>query len=79
MPVADLTGISIRHGGEFPMLEVLMIIDGRTGIHGHGYPMPVWGDRFMAEQDEDEGSHQLELIVRGRILSLAYFLQSIQE
>ena len=78
VPVPDLTKISSRRGGDFPMLEVLMIIDGRTGIRGHGYPMPVWGDRFMAEEDADEDSHQREIVVRGRILSLAYFLESIQ-
>lgn len=42
----DLTQISARNDGAFPMLDVIQIIDGRSGIRGHGYPMPVWGQRF---------------------------------
>jgi mono/diheme cytochrome c family protein len=76
--VPKLTDLAARNDGKFPMLEVIQTIDGRQGTRGHGYPMPVWGDRFEAHTD-DKGPYGAEAIVRGRILSLAYYLESIQE
>jgi mono/diheme cytochrome c family protein len=77
--VPDLTGIAARNGGVFPMLEVIQIIDGRTGVRGHGTAMPVWGDRFEASAASEAGDYGAEVLVRGRILSLATHLQAIQE
>ncbi|MDG4650424.1 c-type cytochrome [Roseibacterium sp. SDUM158017] len=82
--VPDLTKISERNDGEFPLLHVIQVIDGRTGIRGHGFPMPVWGSRFAAEAQAEAppgaGPHyENELLVRGRILALALYLESIQE
>ncbi|MCR8549815.1 cytochrome c [Salipiger sp. P9] len=77
VPVPDLTQISARNDGAFPMLAMIQVIDGRTGVRGHGYPMPVWGQRFK-DSAEEMGSYGSEIEVRGRILSLAYFLESIQ-
>jgi mono/diheme cytochrome c family protein len=76
--VPDLTTLAAQNEGTFPMHDVIMVIDGRSGIRGHGYPMPVWGTRFAAEAD-DLGAMVTELTVRGRVLSLALFLESIQE
>ncbi|QFT94187.1 hypothetical protein FIU86_15150 [Roseovarius sp. THAF9] len=78
VPVPSLTGLSAGNDGAFPMLRVIQTIDGRQGIKGHGYPMPVWGKRFQ-EDIETPGPYGAEAIVRGRILSLAYYLESIQE
>ncbi|MGR3322990.1 MAG: c-type cytochrome [Pseudooceanicola sp.] len=78
VPVPDLTQISARNDGEFPMLDIIQIIDGRTGVRGHGYPMPVWGRRFEEAMGADAG-YESELFVRGRVLALATYLQSIQE
>jgi mono/diheme cytochrome c family protein len=77
--VPDLTTIAADNDGTFPMLEMIQVIDGRTGVRGHGYPMPVWGDRFDAEVGEEAGPYGGELVVRGRVLALATYLQSIQE
>lgn len=79
VPVPDLTSIAERNDGVFPMLEIIYVIDGRTGVRGHGYPMPVWGSRYRAEIGDSAGPYGAELEVRGRILSLAYYLQSIQD
>lgn len=78
VPVPALTGLSEANDGVFPMLDVIQTIDGRQGIKGHGYPMPVWGNRFK-ESAEMAGPYGAEVIVRGRILSLAYYLESIQQ
>ncbi|MBJ3763849.1 c-type cytochrome [Maribius pontilimi] len=79
VPVPDLTTLAQANEGEFPMLDVIMFIDGRTGIRGHGYPMPVWGKRYEEEFGDDYGTMARELAVRGRILSLAYYLERIQK
>ncbi len=84
--VPDLTTLSQKNDGEFPMLEVIHVIDGRTGVRGHGSDlpgwvggMPIWGDRFEAAATQVAGDYGAELIVRGRILSLANYLESIQK
>lgn len=79
VPVPDLTTITQQNDGVFPMLEVIQVIDGRSGIRGHGYPMPVWGDRFDAEVGDSAGPYGSELVIRGRVLALATYLESIQE
>ncbi|MBY6002441.1 cytochrome c [Salipiger bermudensis] len=78
VPVPDLTQVSAQNDGVFPLLDMIQVVDGRTGIRGHGYPMPVWGKRFKSEIEGDIGAYASEIVVRGRILSLAYYLESIQ-
>jgi mono/diheme cytochrome c family protein len=74
---ADLTQLSKKNGGEFPFWTTYRMIDGREPIEGHGgRDMPIWGDRFKAEAPHSQGA---ESIVRGRILELIVYLQSIQE
>ena len=74
----DLTMLAQRNDGMFPMLNVIHIIDGRSGMRGHGGDMPVWGDRFSMKI-ENPGPYGAEVIIRGRTLSLAYYLESIQQ
>ena len=75
--VPDLTTLSAGNEGTFPMLDVIHIIDGRTGLRAHGGPMPVYGQVFDpgAEGPMSFGS---VLETRGRILSLALYLEAIQ-
>lgn len=40
--------------------------------------MPIWGERFRASATSQRGETE-EMVARGRILSLVYYLQSIQE
>ncbi len=77
----DLTGLAASNEGQFPMLEVIQIIDGRSGVRGHGTDagMPVWGAVYKAPLVGEIGSYGSEIAVRGRILSLALYLESIQE
>jgi mono/diheme cytochrome c family protein len=39
----NLTLLKEKNDGAFPMLDVIHIIDGRTGVRAHGGVMPVWG------------------------------------
>lgn len=74
-----LTGLSAANDGEFPMLKVIHIIDGRTGIRAHGGPMPVFGSVYSASSVTGGSDFSSVVEVRGRILSLAMYLESIQE
>jgi mono/diheme cytochrome c family protein len=77
---ADLTVLAKNNGGEYPFLRVFQTIDGRTQVSGHGdRAMPIWGDRYQAETGVQPGTYGSELMVRGQILELVYFIQSIQE
>jgi mono/diheme cytochrome c family protein len=70
----DLTLLAKNNNGQFPYTRVRAIIDGRgqaLGIHGPA-EMPVWGQRFS-----DEGNNDPQ--VRGKILSIVDYLASIQE
>lgn len=79
----DLTHISKRNDGDFPIHRIYQMIDGEglKGPHG-SKEMPVWGDRHRIEAISQMAGipHDLtpEVIVHGRILSLVYYLQSIQ-
>lgn len=74
----NLTTLAADNDGEFPMLRVIQMIDGRSGLRGHGSEMPIWGDRYVGEADM-AGQYGAELIVRGRVLELAEYIASIQE
>jgi len=75
----DLTTLAKRHDGKFPMLDVIHIIDGRTGVRAHGGPMPLFGNMFSAHSADRGESYGSVIETRGRTLSLAMYLESIQE
>lgn len=69
----DLTRISMRNGGTFPMVRVQRIISGEASTTpGHGTrEMPVWGPVFsQVASDQD-----LRLM---RVYNVAKYLESIQ-
>lgn len=80
---ADLTTMARRRGGSFPASQLADLIDGRgiaqPGSHG-SREMPVWG-RVYREQTEAQGGSPLppEWTVRGRILALVKYLESLQQ
>ena len=73
----SLLELTQANEGSFPFGAVLTTIDGRDGVRAHGSAMPIWGERFQASATSQRGE-DTELIARGRILSLVYYLQSIQ-
>lgn len=77
VPAPDLTQLSKKNNGEFPFWKTYRVIDGREIISVHGTSdMPMWGYEFRL----DAGSSTMQQTeVRGKILSLVYYLQSIQE
>ena len=77
--VPGLTKLAAANDGVFPWLEVFMIVDGRTGVRGHGGPMPIWGDRYSITGREMFGEYGAEVVTRGRIAVLVDYLEGIQE
>ena len=86
----DLTALSKNNGGQYPKLKagqypflrVYQVIDGRADVAVHGErAMPVWGNRYLAQQPGGISSYggDYEKMVRGRILELVYYIQSIQQ
>jgi hypothetical protein len=75
---SNLTQLAKKTDGRFSFWQVYRVIDGREEIRGHGTrEMPIWGARFQAEaRGSDPGSRSQ---VSGRILSLVFYLQHIQE
>jgi mono/diheme cytochrome c family protein len=74
----SLTTITERTGGgDFPFYNTLKLIDGRD-VRAHGGDMPIWGERFQASATSERGE-TADMVARGRILSLVYYLQSIQQ
>lgn len=74
---ADLTQISKNNNGAFPFWRMYRVIDGRDEVRAHGTrDMPIWGTEF---QMQAASSPAVQSQVRGRILELVYYLQSIQE
>jgi mono/diheme cytochrome c family protein len=46
----DLTTLARKNGGEFPLVRVFNVIDGRIEVVIHGpRDMPVWGDVFRRD------------------------------
>lgn len=74
-----LTGLAAANDGVFPMLNVIHIIDGRSGVRAHGGPMPIFGSLYTASSVTAGSDYGSVIEVRGRILSLAMYLESIQE
>ena len=73
----DLTLLGKKNGGHFPFWRVYGVIDGRDPLKAHGSrEMPLWGDEFRLES---ASSAMAQTEVRGKILALVYYLQSIQE
>ncbi|MCP5074117.1 MAG: cytochrome c [Rhodobacteraceae bacterium] len=77
--VSDLTTLSAKNGGTFPLQDIMMFIDGRSRIRAHGGEMPVWGERFVAEAEAVVTKYEAENVVKRRVLALALFLKTIQE
>ena len=74
----NLLSLSQANDGNFPYEAVLTTIDGRDGVRAHGSTMPIWGERFLSSATSERGE-TADMVARGRILSLVYYLQSIQQ
>jgi len=73
----DLTQLSKANAGVFPFGHVYQAIDGRNIPAAHGSrEMPVWGREFA---DQAGPTQKTDSYVRGKVLELIVYLESIQE
>ena len=82
IPPPDLTKLAEAAGGRFPFPEVYSVIVSGMEERGHGEAeMPIWGDYFLADAQEDRGvmPGDAVAIAAGRAMSVALYLESIQE
>ena len=76
----DLTSLSARNDGVFPMRRVVMRIDGRDPLVAHGSPMPVYGDFFEGVQGVMlKAETGQPVMVSQSIADLVAFLETLQE
>ena len=74
---ADLTRITQRHDGLFPVAKISAAIDGRTIIPAHGSrEMPIWGVRFA---EMGGGGPTGEAVLHDVLRMLIDYLQAIQQ
>jgi hypothetical protein len=75
-PPADLTRLGERYGMPLPRSKLMPFIDGRAAMRAHGTrEMPVWGKVLHPDQ---AGSTEREMMVRGTILVILDYLETIQ-
>ncbi|KAG1652868.1 hypothetical protein GQR58_026020 [Nymphon striatum] len=76
---SDLTLISKRNGGTYPLIKVYDLIAGVGKIPSHGtQEMPIWGERYNQEIVQDLGPMNTgpSPSVRERILELVFYIGS---
>ena len=78
---SNLTQLAMQQSDKkFPYLDVFMIIDGRTGVRGHGSTeMPIWGAVFQREIGDTVGPYGAELLIRARLVALVDYVESLQK
>ena len=75
----DLTALTARNEGTFPMARVVMRIDGRDPLTSHGSPMPVYGDFFEGGRDVPLKAETGQPILTSEpIADLISYLQQVQ-
>jgi len=69
----DLTQLSKRNGGKFPLARVEGAIEGNGFVLAHGSrEMPVWGEAFRAVNRDQS-------LVKIKVHNLALYIESMQE
>lgn len=78
LPMPDLTLISARNGGTFPLARVVAVIDGRTALLAHGGPMPIFGFSLGGEAVALSTPDGADLRTGAEIAAIAAWLESVQ-
>ena len=77
---SDLTTLTTRHGGKFPIMRVVARIDGRDPLVSHGSEMPIFGDFFEGVQNVAlKAETGQPILVSQPVADLVAFLRQLQE
>lgn len=82
VPPPDLTSLSRKNAGVFPVDRIAKVIDGRTQITAHGSrDMPIWGKRWAVNAAEHyvDAPYDEEAYIRSQALSIIDYLNRIQQ
>ncbi len=75
----DLTRLTARNDGVFPMTRVVMRIDGRDPLVSHGSPMPVYGDFFEGDDLSLRAETGQPILTSPAVVDLVAYLQGLQQ
>lgn len=75
----DLTKLTERNEGAFPVRRVVMRIDGRDPLVSHGSPMPVYGDFFDGDEVLLKAETGQPVLTSVPVVDLLEYLRSLQE
>ena len=75
----DLTGLSARNDGVFPVSDVVLKIDGRDMLLAHGGPMPLFGEVFTGTGASMASETGQPIVTSFAIVDLVTYLARIQE
>lgn len=75
---ADLTGLSRRAGGAFPMTKVMAKIWGYTGGRGGAAVMPNFGPLLESAPVPFDGGDGIQTPTPIRLVQIAEYLKSVQ-
>ncbi len=76
--VPDLTVLSRRYGGNFPLVDVVRKIDGRVQLRGHGDPMPVFGGMLRGASAVIDTADGDPIVTKAAVLAVADYLEGLQ-
>ncbi|PUB15645.1 c-type cytochrome [Yoonia sediminilitoris] len=74
----DLTQLTTKAGGTFPISGIIAKVDGRDTLLSHGSPMPVFGGFFEGKGVAMRGEEGILIMTSQPIIDLVTFLESIQ-
>ena len=74
----DLTVLSRRYGGNFPLADVVRKIDGRVEMRGHGDPMPVFGAMLSGASAVIDTAEGDPIVTKAAVLAVADYLERLQ-
>lgn len=74
----DLTRLQARNADVFPVIRVVMRIDGRDPLVSHGSPMPVYGDFFEGRDRAVKAETGQPILTSEPVVDLLEYLRGIQ-
>lgn len=75
----DLTALTEKYDGVFPIERIVMRIDGRDPLVSHGSPMPVYGDFFDGDELILKAETGQPVLTSRPIADLMAYLEGLQE
>ncbi len=74
----DLTALNAGNGGVFPIIRVVMRIDGRDPLVSHGSPMPLFGQLYERQDTILKTPEGMPILTSPEIADLIAHLETLQ-